>query len=227
MKKFYIEQNGAQSDALTLEELKSNRITRETMVWTEGMVNWEKAGDLPALEEIFKSIPPPIATREEMPPPIRHFTSQTEEHKSSFFSVNRGKILTVSMTIVGILVLFFSFGNKTVHDVEVQTSDNTYLIEQQQQQLEEQNLKIKKQEAIERARTEKERQNKIQELNNQIFEAESQVEIAKKKINDASAFKLLRSSSDRNQQINNANENLNYWEDVVISLQKDLKKINR
>lgn len=224
MKTFYIEVNGQQSEPLTLEELKGKNITRDTLVWTEGMSSWEKAGSVSELDEIFKTTPPPLV-KSALPPPITQ--SAPANGNNSFIANNRSKILLVSMSIVLILILFYSFGNKGLSDTEIRSVENSEIILQQQQQLEEQNAKIKKQEAIERARAEEKRQLRITELTTQIIQAEEQVEVAKKKINDATAFQLLRSSDERNAQINTANENLKYWEDLLVELTNDLQKISQ
>ncbi|MBN2318600.1 MAG: SPFH domain-containing protein [Acidobacteria bacterium] len=38
----------------------SGVLTRQTLVWTEGMVQWEPAGQVAALESLFKGSPPPL-----------------------------------------------------------------------------------------------------------------------------------------------------------------------
>jgi hypothetical protein len=39
-------------------------ITRDTLVWREGMGAWTKAGDVPDLSGLFGAVPPPL------PPPL-------------------------------------------------------------------------------------------------------------------------------------------------------------
>ncbi|WP_127104422.1 SPFH domain-containing protein [Pararhodobacter zhoushanensis] len=39
--------------------LAQGQLTRDTMVWTQGMAGWEKAGAVPALAQVFASMPPP------------------------------------------------------------------------------------------------------------------------------------------------------------------------
>lgn len=222
MRKFYIEKNGQQSEALTLDQLIENGVTRETMIWTEGMTNWDKAGNVTDVQSIFTRIPPPLRTA--VPPPI---SIGTDVEKSSFLGANRSKILMLSTAIVFVLVLVYSFGNKSSSDMEIQTFENSAIIQQQQQQLEEQNAKIAKQEAIERARALKEKQNKINELQIDIYNTERQIEQAKSDLNNATAFKLLRTNSERNNDINFANENLRIAEENLRILKADLKKLSK
>lgn len=222
MRKFYIEKNGQQSGALTLDQLIENGVTRETMVWTEGMANWDKAGNVADVQSIFTSIPPPLYTA--VPPPI-NIASHVE--RSSFLGANRSKILMLSTAIVFVLVLVYSFGSKSSSDMEIQTFENSAIIQQQQQQLEEQNAKIAKQEAIERVRAQKEKQNKINDLQIEVYNTQRQIEQAKSDLNNATAFKLLRSSSERNNDINLANENLSIAEENLRILKAELKKLSK
>lgn len=39
--------------------LAQGQLTRDTMVWTQGMAGWEKAGAVQALAQVFASMPPP------------------------------------------------------------------------------------------------------------------------------------------------------------------------
>jgi len=47
-----------------MEELQrqaqNGQLTRTTLVWTQGMANWTPAGDAPALQALFASLPPPL-----------------------------------------------------------------------------------------------------------------------------------------------------------------------
>jgi hypothetical protein len=37
-----------------------NQFTKDILVWREGMANWTAAGQVPELNNIFGSVPPPI-----------------------------------------------------------------------------------------------------------------------------------------------------------------------
>jgi hypothetical protein len=204
MKNFYIEQNGQQSEAISFEDLKQKKITRNTLVWYEGLQGWQKAGELDELQELFKSQPPPI--KKDLPPNLPRI--EIQEENRSFFSENKYKLALVSLVLVISLAMFFSFSNKDKTELENQTIENSYVINQQQKQLLEQQTKIAEQERIERERAEREKDLRIKELTIQIIAAEQRLEEAKKQINDASAFQLLRSNSQRNDDINAANENM-------------------
>ncbi len=63
-KTFYVSLNGQQAgpyDTNTLKQLvQGGRVNRDTLVWTQGMASWTKAGEVPGLSGIFASVPPPL-----------------------------------------------------------------------------------------------------------------------------------------------------------------------
>jgi membrane protease subunit (stomatin/prohibitin family) len=63
---YFIAVNGQQQGPFNLDQLKSgianNQITKDTMVWKQGMANWIKAGENPETSSLFGSVPPPIPT---------------------------------------------------------------------------------------------------------------------------------------------------------------------
>lgn len=46
--------------AVLQQHAQSGQLTRETLVWKEGMAQWTKAGDVAELAGLFKAIPPPL-----------------------------------------------------------------------------------------------------------------------------------------------------------------------
>ncbi len=61
---FHVVINGQQAgpyDMATLKQLASQQqLTKETLVWREGMGNWSAAGAVGELSSVFNSVPPPI-----------------------------------------------------------------------------------------------------------------------------------------------------------------------
>ena len=55
MQYFFINQNGQQSGPVAPEAFKINGIKGNTMVWCEGMGNWQEAQTVPELRKFFKS----------------------------------------------------------------------------------------------------------------------------------------------------------------------------
>jgi hypothetical protein len=61
MKEYYFLKGKDQNGPFSIEELKTQNLTSETLMWVEGMENWEKLKDLPDLIQQLKpkSTPPP------------------------------------------------------------------------------------------------------------------------------------------------------------------------
>lgn len=61
---FHVVINGQQAgpyDMTALQQMVSQQqITRETLVWKQGMGNWTAAGQVPELNNLFGSVPPPL-----------------------------------------------------------------------------------------------------------------------------------------------------------------------
>ena len=61
---FHVVVNGQQAGPYDINTLKQmatqNQINKESLVWREGMANWSGAGQVPELNTIFASVPPPI-----------------------------------------------------------------------------------------------------------------------------------------------------------------------
>ncbi len=61
---FFVAVNGQQAgpfDAQTMaEQIRSGRVTRQSLVWKQGMASWAAAGEQPELAGAFASVPPPL-----------------------------------------------------------------------------------------------------------------------------------------------------------------------
>lgn len=222
MKKYYIVINEIESEPLTFDKLKSKKITKETLVWFEGLSDWKEAGKIEELEDLFKSTPPPIHVQI---PPIQKNPLFQRQEELSFFDIHKSKIIIGALS-VAFIIIFYSFSNKTQVDAVTETKANTVQIEQQQIQIDEQNKKIAEQERIELERRKQQQseelQRKINELNFNLTQSSNALNEAKAHLNDVSGFKIMRSSSDRNRQINDANDIVNMWANKITALQTEL-----
>jgi tetratricopeptide (TPR) repeat protein len=60
MKLYYYALNKQQFGPFTIDELKSKRLKKSTLVWTEGMQDWKPGGEIDEIKDILLSEPPPI-----------------------------------------------------------------------------------------------------------------------------------------------------------------------
>jgi hypothetical protein len=72
MKEYFFLKNKDQNGPFTIDQLANEDLTNETLIWTEGMVNWEKLKDMPELAQTLKSktvpTPPPFDNTENIYP---------------------------------------------------------------------------------------------------------------------------------------------------------------
>jgi membrane protease subunit (stomatin/prohibitin family) len=54
------EQSGPYDAAALKAQIASGAVTRETLVWTEGMANWAAAKEVESVARLFDSVPPPL-----------------------------------------------------------------------------------------------------------------------------------------------------------------------
>ena len=61
---FFAAIDGKQSGAMDQNQLQDavnqGKLTRATLVWTQGMAKWTAAAEVPALAGLFASVPPPL-----------------------------------------------------------------------------------------------------------------------------------------------------------------------
>ncbi|MBS1715242.1 MAG: SPFH domain-containing protein [Armatimonadetes bacterium] len=66
-KPYHVAVNGQQQgpfDRAALQSMAaSGQLTRDTLVWTGGMAEWTKAGDVADLSDVFGSVPPPMPSQ--------------------------------------------------------------------------------------------------------------------------------------------------------------------
>ncbi len=94
MKVYFIHKGSEETGPYTIEELKSQGITRDTPIWREELPDWLKAGDLPELNTLFIPYPPPFVQKEittpptseelKTPPPLKESTVATTVTKKNY-----------------------------------------------------------------------------------------------------------------------------------------------
>ena len=65
MKKYFYSDGKEKHGPLNLDELKQEDISKETLIWFEGLAAWMPAGDLEEMTHYLEPKPPPIDSLEE------------------------------------------------------------------------------------------------------------------------------------------------------------------
>ncbi len=214
MSKFYIHIDDQQQGPFTTDELKDLKIARETMVWFEGEEDWKKAVEIEELQEIFKSIPPPLVNKE-----IEDAKISIDKEKPS----RKKKGLTV---VVFVILLIGALGAYW------------YIIQQAKQvemlrQIEEQKIKIQELEDIKADRLAVEQkkaaiasqiQLELESLYYELNQAITNLRAAEIRLNEIQEFRLLRTPSKKQQQIQQQLEYIMAWENEVDRLKMEIDK---
>ena len=89
--KYYTHNGTERKGAFTIDELKNQKITPETMVWCEGMQGWTKAEDVLELKELFIPAPPEF-NQKPTPPVFKKDSPNNKIHSSN--PINADKVNT-------------------------------------------------------------------------------------------------------------------------------------
>lgn len=214
MQKFYIHKDDQQQGPFSLEELKELKITRETPIWYEGAESWKNANEIEELKALFKSTPPPIITEStQNTKPLA--VGQNNQKKNNIPLI--GTLSAVALIAIVVFYYFYQQGKQAEYKQQ---------IEFQQKMLEEQQAQIKEQENKEAARLAEEqrrqREAELAALNNEYDEAITNLRKAKIKLEDIQQFQLLRTSSEKQQQIEKQLEVIRAREKEVDRLKNEI-----
>lgn len=95
---YYYSDGQNQFGPVSLEDLRT-KIDANTLVWHDGMPNWDKASNVEELKAMFARPTPP-------PPPV---VQQTPMQQAVSGSVKKKDVGLLVMAILGLLASFFSF----------------------------------------------------------------------------------------------------------------------
>jgi len=108
MKHYYYADNDQQLGPFSFDELKTKRLKKTTLVWTEGMQDWAMADSINELKEILMSTPPPLPKKSNAPQAIEtvHIKRSTKPKTSKKYDLAYEK--ETDATVFGILLIIFS-----------------------------------------------------------------------------------------------------------------------
>ncbi|MFV8464871.1 DUF4339 domain-containing protein [Flavobacterium sp. LB1P62] len=224
MKTYYIHNGTENSGPFLLEELKSKKITKTTLIWFEGMDEWKYAGDIPELKIILTAVPPPL----------NKILSLRKEEKKVVSQTILGMDKTIFFWACGILALiigtliFNTYQDNRSLELEQknkQTEFQNQQIELQQKQTDEEKIQIAIQEKINSDRLSKQKKDsvnyRISEIKKILLVNNANLEEDQNKLIDAKDFKLLRTESEREEQINWIENDIIHWQNEIKKLENE------
>ena len=229
MKQYYLYEGAQQQGPFSFEALKEKNISADSLIWHEGLDDWQKAGEIEELKVLFKAIPPPVPTAFQSPPipssTINYQAQHSYDNQKSnkLFGINKNAFI-VGILGIAFIICITAFSNYN-DNKETEVKQNAAV----EEALQEQNAKLAELERLEKERIERERQLAIQirikELTGLLDTAYQNLDKAKRNLNDVSAFKLLRSSGEMHKQISEAEETVKSLEKYTKELEQELKSL--
>jgi hypothetical protein len=232
MKQYYIFINDERKGPLSFEEIKQENISNDTLVWFEGIPEWNKAHEIEELKELLKATPPPISTFSQIPPlpnNERPSISEEEEESSTILGLNKKVFYGIAVVVIIGSIGFYNYQDnesQRIEQINNTTETHNEQLESQQKEIDEQQARIAEQEQIEVQRRKEAMDRRLVEIENLLVQNQQAFEDAKRHLNDVTGFKLLRTSSERNEQITAAQNKIDFYKEEIQKLETEFEQIN-
>lgn len=229
MKTYYIHNGTENSGPFLLDELKAKKITKTTLIWFEGMDEWKYAGDIAELKSILAVIPPPLKNIPPLPREAeKTVVSQTilGLDKSIFFWA------CGILTLIVATLIFNTYQDNRSFELEQKNKETEFQnqqIELQQKQTDEEKIQSAIQEKIESDRRIKQKKdsvnNRISEIKKILVINNANLKEDQNKLLDTKDFKLLRSESEKEEQIDLIEKDIIHWENEIKKLENEADRL--
>jgi hypothetical protein len=219
MSKYFLHIDGRQVGPYSKEELQQIRITRDTMLWFEGQEQWEEAGSVSELADLFKHQPPPFQPKQATPPPMSDpiQSAAPPSVNKSFLTPSTIALICLGFIVVSVSVYLYR-NNQEQKEAALQEQ-----LEIKQEELQKQReltlaRELAHQEEEAKRIAEEERQKELQKLRYRYDHAVEQLEEAYAKLEKIKEFHFLRTFSEKEAQIENQTLIIKSWEKEVERL---------
>jgi hypothetical protein len=228
MKKYYLH-NGKESEGpFDFEKLKSKQISRTTPVWSAGMQDWKKAGEVEELKSILATIPPTLKSPTTAPSRPENKITIDNKKPLGLTKKNLFYVTVIFVLVVGLLITNY-LQEKRKNSLEQKnnlTEKNNQQYRLQQQEIQKQKIQIAEQESLELERAAKDQKqvitDRILEIKNSLSVAYANLEVAKLELNNTAKFKLLRTTDQKIADITLVQNNIEYLKNEISELQKEM-----
>ncbi|TRX43162.1 DUF4339 domain-containing protein [Flavobacterium restrictum] len=231
MKKYYLHNGTESSGPFDIDELKSKKITQTTPVWFEGLEKWKTAGEIEALKTIFVAIPPPIDMSRETPPLQKVANNSSKKEilglsKSTFWIAFGVVIVLIGITILN------TIEDKRTRELELKnhkTEAENYQLELQQKEAEDQKIQAAMQEkvAAEKVIADKKQSDssRLLEIEKTLANSQINLDAAEKMLTNAADFKLLRTATEKKEQLDLLKNTTDSIKNEIEQLKKESNQL--
>lgn len=118
---YYVDEKNERHGPMSLEELKTRRILKKTMVWNETMSDWDKAQNIDELKDVIidKIQPPPFVNKENEEKPIENKQGPKDissEDSSEFTSKDVWSGIWAAISLLFFVSIFELFYEKIFYE---------------------------------------------------------------------------------------------------------------
>lgn len=227
MKKYYLHNGTESSGPFDIEELKAKNITKASPVWFEGMQHWKTAREIPELTRLFIVVPPPIATFS-TPPPSPKVDKIVPDRKILGLSKNTFLMVCGVLVLTTVTIVFNNIQENRSRELRIKnhkTEVENYQLELKQKELDEEKIQAVIQEKIDVERMAREKKqsnnNRLSEINQMLVDYQNNLDATKKKLQDASGFKLLRTAAEKKEQMDLLQKNIDSFKNEMNQLKNE------
>lgn len=236
MNSYFIHNGTESSGPFSMLELKAKAILKTTPVWCEGMQDWKYAADVPELQSLFVVVPPPIQTLQ----PIfkEKITVQEEleqkDSKSKFIGIDKSLFFILILLVVLVMgtFIFTYFQDSRGAELELKnsvTEKDNLQFKLQEKRIEEQKTLLIEQEKLEVERVLREKKlilnNNLISIQENLFVKVSALDQVKEKLAKAQDFQFLRSTSEREAEVNLLQNEIKNINNEIVQLKTEMDHI--
>jgi len=208
MKKYFLHDGTESSGPFDFEELIAKKIKPKTSVWFVRIDQWKFAGQIPELDSIFKVTPPPFQPVNENPKAQK---VAIQKEQKQIFGLSRPTFFIICAAIVLLIGISYLKNLQENRSRELRIKNHKTEVENYQLELKEKEIEEQKkmQAEAEKAAAERALQDQKEAKTDRIIEidkliaiSQSNLETLKRKLSQASGFKILRSSAEKKEELN-------------------------
>jgi preprotein translocase subunit SecG len=224
MRTYYINNGKENGGPFTLDELKTQQLTKATLVWYQGMAEWKHAHDIEELKSFFTVVPPPIKQAISTPEIELHKTSETilGLKKSHFFLA-----LLFFAILLTVFILNVIQNNKRseldLKNKQTEFSNEKITLEQNERNEERIQEEIRKRIALENNNLRKRDSinSRISEIKRVLIDKKNQLATLTKDLSDAEKFTFFRSESEKTEEISLIQNDIRSIKTEIIQLENE------
>lgn len=213
MTNYFVIIKDEQSGPYTIEQLKNLGIHAKSMIWHEGLSDWQEADKIIDLKELFQNQPPPFKKQT--------FVDHSQDQKSNKTRVSQNNtsseskpVLWTVLVISALAIILLIFVNQQKNQEQMNSE-----LSRQQQQLDEQEAeRIAEEQRV----AEEMRQTQYRKLKSSYDNAVNNLRLAKIQLDDIAAFHFLRTPDEKEAEISTQLEVVRSWENEVERLKYKL-----